>query len=93
MLRNQHEYGSNTDTMTLLKPLHKMSMLTPYKQLFIQTYHHNSNLIMEQGTGEQNPLFQVATDTTLTSANTPKQISTLPTAHSNQFQRIHDSSR
>ena len=45
--------------MTLLKPIHKMSMLTPYEQLFIHTFHHNGNLITEQGRGEQNPLFQL----------------------------------
>jgi hypothetical protein len=32
--------------------------------------HHNGNLITEQGTGEQNPLFQLAIDTLLTSATT-----------------------
>jgi hypothetical protein len=56
--------------MTLLKPIHKMSMLTPYEQLYIQTFHRNGNLITEQGTGEQNPLFQLAFDTVLTSALT-----------------------
>jgi hypothetical protein len=45
-------------------------MLIPYKQLFIQKFRHNGNLIMEQGTGEQNPLFQLAIDTMLMSANT-----------------------
>jgi len=44
--------------MSLLKPVHKMSMLISYKQLFIQTFYHNGNLITEQSTGEQNPLFQ-----------------------------------
>jgi hypothetical protein len=33
-------------------------MLIPYEHLFIQMFHHNGNLITEQGTGEQNPLFQ-----------------------------------
>jgi hypothetical protein len=67
ILQNRHEYGSITDTMTLHKPIHKMSVLTPYEQLFIQTFHYNGNLITEQGTGEQNPLFQLAMDTLLTS--------------------------
>jgi len=30
ILQNRHEYGSITDTMTLLKPIYKISMLTPY---------------------------------------------------------------
>jgi len=45
-------------------------MLIRFEQLFIQTYHHNGNLITEQGTGEQNPLFQLIIDTMLTSATT-----------------------
>ena len=65
MLQNRHEYGFITDTMTLHKPMHKMSVLTPYEQLFIQAFLYNGNLIMEQGTGEQNPLFQLAMDTVL----------------------------
>jgi len=70
-------------------------MLIPYEQLFIQTFHHNGNLITEQGTGEQTPLFQLAINTMLTSATTrkQKQINTLPTTHSHQFQLFHDSSR
>jgi hypothetical protein len=45
-------------------------MLIPYEQLFIQTFHHSGNLIMEQGTGEQTLLFQFAIDTMLMSATT-----------------------
>jgi len=95
ILQNLHEYGSITDTMSLLKPIHKTSVLIPYEQLFIQTFHHDENLITEQGTGEQNPLFQLTIDTMLTSATTrkQKQINMPPTAHSNQFQLFHDSSR
>ena len=70
ILQNLHEYGSIIDTMSLLKPIHKTSMLTHYEQLFIQTFHHNGNFITEQGTGEQNPLFQLAIDTMLTSTTT-----------------------
>ena len=72
ILQNLHEYGSITDTMSLLKPIHKTSMLISYEKLFIQTFHHNGILITEQGTGEQNPLFQLALDTMLTSATTGK---------------------
>jgi hypothetical protein len=32
-------------------------MLIPCEQLFIQTFHHNGNLITEQGTGEKTPYF------------------------------------
>jgi len=73
ILQNLHECRSITDTMSLLKSLHKTSVLIPYEHLFIQTFHHNGNLITEQGTGEQNPLFHLAIDTMLTSATTWKQ--------------------
>jgi hypothetical protein len=70
MLQNLQEYGSITDTMSLLKPIHKTSLLIPYEQLFIQTFYHYGILITEQGTGEQNPLFHLAVDTMLTPATT-----------------------
>jgi len=35
-----------------------------------ETFRHNGNLITEQGTGEQNPLFQLAIDTMLMSTTT-----------------------
>jgi len=35
ILQNLHECGSITDTMSLIKPIHKMSVLIPYEQLFI----------------------------------------------------------
>ena len=59
-------------------------MLIPYEQLFIQTFHHNGNLITELGTGERNPLFQLTIDTMLTSATTLKQKQiNMPPTHSN----------
>jgi len=66
ILQNIHEYGSLEDTMSLLKPIHKTSMLIPYEQLLIQTFHQNGNLIPEQNCGEQTPLFMLATDYSLT---------------------------
>jgi hypothetical protein len=67
ILRNAHEYGTITDTMTLLKRIHKTSLLIPYEQFFIQSFHHEDNLIPEQGTGEHNPLFKLALHTNTTS--------------------------
>ena len=63
-------------------------MLTPYEKLFIQTFRYNGNLITEQDTGEQNPLFQLAMDTVITS-----QICTIPTPHSDQLQLSHNRGR
>jgi hypothetical protein len=94
ILQNLHKYGSITDTVSILKPIHKTSMLIPYEQLFIQKFI-TMEIWTEQGTDEQNPLFQLAIDTMLTSATTwkQKQINTPPITHSNQFRLFHDSSR
>jgi hypothetical protein len=62
--------GNRYTVIDRVKCLHKTSMLIPYEQLFIQTFRHNGNLITEQGTGEQNPLFHLAIDTMLTSVTT-----------------------
>jgi len=65
-LNNRHEYGPLKDTMALLKPIHKPSMLIPYEQLIIQTFNQNGSLIPEQNGSEQNPLFLLATEHSLT---------------------------
>jgi hypothetical protein len=54
ILKNQHEYGPITN-MTLLKSEEKTSMLIPYEQLYILTYHHSGQLITEQNTGDPQP--------------------------------------
>ena len=44
--------------------IHNPTKLIPYEELFIQTFHHHSNLISEQSAPEPNPLFQMTFDTT-----------------------------
>ena len=66
ILQNRQEYGLLKDTMTLLKPIHKSSMLIPYEQLLIQTFHQNGTLIPEQNCSEQNPLLLLATEHSFT---------------------------
>jgi len=66
ILQNRHEYGLLKDTMTLLKPIHKSSMLISYEQLLIQTFLQNGTLIPEQNCSEQNPLFRLATEHSFT---------------------------
>jgi len=46
--------------MTLLKPLNNPSLLLPYEQYYIQSFHHEGKLIPEQSPGETNPQFQTA---------------------------------
>jgi hypothetical protein len=70
-IRNRkHEYGPTiNDTMTLLKHIKDTTLLTPYEQLYIQSYSHNSQLIPEQQKFKDNPMYQLIHDvisTTLT---------------------------
>jgi hypothetical protein len=59
ILHNIHEYGTPTETITLLKPVKPDTMLIPYEQLFIQAYHQTGNIVPEQNSNETNPLFQL----------------------------------
>jgi hypothetical protein len=63
ILNNKHEYGPINNTMTLLKHINKASLLLPYEQLYIQTYHQHKQLISEQYIGEHNPIYQLIHNT------------------------------
>jgi len=59
ILNSRHEYGSISDTMSLLKHVKKQSLLLPHEQMYVQLFHHNNQLIPEQHPNEQNPTFQL----------------------------------
>jgi len=59
ILNSIHEYGSISDTMSLLKHVKKQSLLLPYGHRYVQLFHHNNQLIPEQHPNEQNPTFQL----------------------------------
>jgi len=59
ILRNQHEYGTMNNLMTLLKPLNSPNVLNPYEQFYIQTLQREGKLIPEQCQGYPNPLFEL----------------------------------
>jgi hypothetical protein len=63
ILNNEHEYGPINNTMTLLKHINKTSLLLPYEQLYIQTYHQHKQLISEQYTGKHNPIYRLIHNT------------------------------
>ena len=62
ILNNKHEYGTIDDTMTSLKHINRSTLLLPYEQLYIQTYHHQKELIPEQHINEHNPMYQLIYD-------------------------------
>jgi len=48
------------ESVTLLKPLQHDSVLPPFEQLHIQSFHQAGKLIPEQYPNDPNPLFQLA---------------------------------
>ena len=45
--------------MTLLKQINTPTLLLPYEQLYIQSFHHNNELIREQHPNEHKPMFDL----------------------------------
>ena len=58
------------DKMELLKHIDSTSLLIPFEQLYIKTYHHHKQLIPEQHTNEHNPMYQLIHDLRNTSRPT-----------------------
>jgi len=54
----------------LLKQINKASLLLPYEQLYIQTYHQHKQLISKQYIGKHNPIYQLIHNTFNTSLPT-----------------------
>jgi hypothetical protein len=53
--------------MELVKPIRNTRLLIPFEQFYIQKHYQQNKLITEQQPREQNPLIQLAIDTTQTS--------------------------
>ena len=61
--------------MTIPKPIKDTTLLTPYEQYFIQTLHHEGQLIPEQFAGGKKPLLQFAIDPAYTPLEETNQVS------------------
>jgi len=59
MLNCRHEYGNINDTMTLLNQIDTPTLLLPYEQMYIPSFHHNNELIPEKLLNEHNPIFDL----------------------------------
>ena len=69
--------------MSLLKHINNISMLLTYEQLYIQKRQQHKQLILEQSTGEHNPLHQLIHETSHTSY--PKRTTDQYPSYQNQF--------
>ena len=52
-------YCNVDDAMTLLKQINTPTLLLPHEQMYIQSFHHNNELIPEQYLNERNPMFNL----------------------------------
>jgi hypothetical protein len=59
IVNNNHEYGLINITMTLLQQITQTPVLIPHEQFFIQSLYCHQELIREQNTGENNPMYQL----------------------------------
>jgi len=78
----RHKYCNINDTTTLLKQINTPTLLLPYEQMYIQSFHHNNELILEQHFKEHNPMFNLLHSNT-TRHKPPWRLTHNPT-HSNQ---------
>ena len=88
ILNNRHEYGTQTDTMKLLRHISNPTMLLPSEKLFIRSYHHHKHFIPKEHKNEVNPLYRTILDVydmSLTHSNkintTPRQSNTRITTY------------
>ena len=75
---NRHEYGTLTDMMKLIRHVTNPTMLLPYEQFFIHSYHLHKHLIPEQHVNDINPLYQTILDVYDTSLTYKQKINTSP---------------
>jgi len=57
IIQNKHEFGPAETTLKLLKQCNKGSPMNCCEQKYIQKYHRSGNLIMEEQTYENTPLY------------------------------------
>jgi len=62
ILYNNHEYGCINTTTTFLKQIIQTSLLIPYEEFCIYSHCHHKELIPEQYTNENNPMYQMIFD-------------------------------
>ena len=62
ILNNNHECGRINITMNLLTQITKTSLLIPYEEFCIYSHCHHKELMPEQYTSENNPVYQLNFD-------------------------------
>jgi hypothetical protein len=45
--------------MNLIKQINTLTLLFPYEQMYIQSFHHNNELTPEQHLNEHNPVLDL----------------------------------
>jgi len=83
VLTNNHEHGPINTAMSFLKQITKTSLLIPHQQYYIQSHYYHKELIPEKNTVENNPMYQMIFNPSITSLSaiyTDQYYDTLPTS-------------
>jgi len=59
MLNNRHEYGTAEETLELLKPRNKGTIMNCWEALYMQAFYQRNILIEEQQVSGINPLYEL----------------------------------
>jgi hypothetical protein len=70
-----------------MNPVHEISILLQYKQMFLQTLYDNRNLVTDQVTGDENTLYYILQSTPCLSQQ-PHQIKNKSIHHTQQSTRF-----
>jgi hypothetical protein len=60
IINNRHKYGTANDTLKLIQPCRKSTKMNQWKSMYLQIYHQQNQLMMEQHVNEINPLYEHA---------------------------------
>jgi len=71
ILNNKQAYGPVNNTTSLVKQVKKKGpLLILFERFYIQSHYHHNQLVLEQNTGERNPMYQLTFDLHITSHKT-----------------------
>jgi hypothetical protein len=66
ILNNKQAYEPVNNTTSSLKHVKKGPLLIPFERFYIQSHYHHNQLVLEQNTGDRNPMYQLIFDLHIT---------------------------
>jgi hypothetical protein len=60
ILQNRHKYGTEEETLELLKPFNKGTKINCWESFYMQASHQRNILIEEEKVSDINPVYKLA---------------------------------